>query len=104
LFLNWALLHRLYLPGSVDRVPVAEALSAPEFQHERIRKKPVVALLVVLAGLCRRRTAAMMAAIGAALLLITRTVDPRKMHDDVNWGLLAFFLCSSSSVERNAPD
>src|SRR5207249_3395211 len=86
LFLNWALLHRLYLPGSVDRVPVAEALSAPEFQHERLRKKPVVVLLIVLAGFLLGVPAAMMAAIGAALLLITRTVDPRKMYDEVDWG------------------
>jgi Na+/H+ antiporter NhaD and related arsenite permeases len=92
LFLNWALLHRLYLPGSVDRVRVAEVLSAPEFQHERIRKKPVVVLLIVLAGFLVGVPAAMMAAIGAALLLITRTVDPRKMYDGVDWGLLVFFL------------
>jgi Na+/H+ antiporter NhaD/arsenite permease-like protein len=92
LFLNWALLHRLYLPGSVDRVPVAEVLTAPEFQHERIRKKPVVVLLIVLAGFLVGVPAAMMAAIGAALLLITRTVDPRKMYDGVDWGLLVFFL------------
>src|SRR6266536_3364674 len=33
LFLNWALLHRLYLRGPIDRVAVAEALAAPEFAH-----------------------------------------------------------------------
>jgi len=92
LFLNWALLHRLYLPGSVDRVPVADALAAPEFQHRRIRRKPVVVLLIVLAGFLAGVPAAMMAAIGAALLLITRTVDPRTMYDEVDWGLLVFFL------------
>jgi Na+/H+ antiporter NhaD/arsenite permease-like protein len=92
LFLNWALLHRLYLPGSVDRVPVAEALSAPEGQGEPIRKKPVVVLLIVLAGFLLGVPAAIMAAIGAALLLITRTVDPRKMYDGVDWGLLVFFV------------
>jgi Na+/H+ antiporter NhaD/arsenite permease-like protein len=92
LFLDWALLRRLYLPGSVDRVPVAAALSAPEFQHAPIRKKPVVVLLIVLAGFLVGVQAAMMAAIGAALLLITRTVDPRKMYDEVDWGLLVFFL------------
>jgi len=92
LFLNWALLHRLYLPGSVDRVPVADALAAPEFQHRRIRRKPVVVLLIVLAGFLAGVPAAMMAAIGAALLLITRTVEPRKMYDEVDWGLLVFFL------------
>ncbi len=92
LFLNWALLYRLYLPGSVDRVPVAQALSPPEFPHEGIRKKPVVVLLIVLAGFLAGVPAAMMAAIGAALLLVTRTVDPRKMYDEVDWGLLVFFL------------
>lgn len=92
LFLNWALLHRLYLPGTVDHVPVAEVLSAPEFQHEGVRKKPVVVLLIVLAGFLAGVPAAMMAAIGAALLLITRTIDPRKMYDEVDWGLLVFFL------------
>jgi Na+/H+ antiporter NhaD/arsenite permease-like protein len=92
LFLNWALLHRLYLPGSVDRVPVAEALPAPELQRERIRRKPIVVLMIVLAGFLVGVPAPMMAAIGAALLLITRTVDPRKMYDEVDWGLLVFFL------------
>jgi len=92
LFLNWALLHRLYLPGSVDRVPVAEALAAPESHRARIRKKPIVVLLIVLAGFLLGVPAAMMAAIGAALLLITRTIDPRKLYDEVDWGLLIFFV------------
>ncbi|HEX7778055.1 MAG TPA: SLC13 family permease, partial [Vicinamibacterales bacterium] len=35
---------------------------------------------------------AMMAAIGAALLLITRTVEPRRIYDGVDWGLLVFFV------------
>ncbi len=34
----------------------------------------------------------MMAAVGAALLLITRTVEPRKVYDEVDWGLLVFFV------------
>lgn len=92
LFVNWALLHRLYLRGAVDRVTVAQALSAPEFQHERMRKKPVVVLAIVLVGFLAGVPPAMMAAIGAALLLITRTVDPRKIYDEVDWGLLVFFV------------
>src|SRR5262245_60135234 len=50
LFINWALLQWLCLRGQADRVPVAEALAAPEFQHERIRWKPVVVLVGVLVG------------------------------------------------------
>ena len=77
LFVNWGLLHWIYLRGSVDRLPVREALSAPEFQHHRIRKKPVVVLLMELVGFLVGVPAALMAAVGAALLLITRTVEPR---------------------------
>jgi len=33
-----------------------------------------------------------MAALGAALLLITRTLDPRKLYREVDWGLLVFFV------------
>jgi Na+/H+ antiporter NhaD/arsenite permease-like protein len=92
LFLNWALLRRIYLRGAVDRVPVAQALAAPEFQLGRILKKPVVVLLIVLVGFLAGVPPAMMAAIGAALLLITRTVEPRKVYDEVDWGLLVFFV------------
>ncbi len=34
----------------------------------------------------------MMAASGAALLLVSRSVDPRKVYDEVDWGLLVFFV------------
>ena len=34
----------------------------------------------------------MTAAVGAALLLITRTVEPRRLYDEVDWGLLVFFV------------
>jgi Na+/H+ antiporter NhaD/arsenite permease-like protein len=92
LLINWSLLHRIYLRGSADRVPVAQTLSAPEWRPDRIRKKPIVVLVVVLTGFLAGVPAALMAAIGAALLLITRTVEPRKVYDEVDWGLLVFFL------------
>jgi Na+/H+ antiporter NhaD/arsenite permease-like protein len=34
----------------------------------------------------------MMAALGAAVLLITRTLEPRKLYKEVDWGLLVFFV------------
>jgi len=34
----------------------------------------------------------MIAAIGAALMLITRTRNPRLVYDEVDWGLLVFFV------------
>jgi Na+/H+ antiporter NhaD/arsenite permease-like protein len=32
-----------------------------------------------------------MAAFGAAMLLITRTVEPRLVYDEIDWGLLVPF-------------
>ena len=92
LFLNWALIYWLCLRGAGDRAAVAEVLSAPEFRHAAMRKKPVVVLIVVLAGFLAGVPPAMMAAIGAALLLITRTVEPRKVYQEIDWGLLIFFV------------
>lgn len=92
LFVNWAILHRLYLRGASDRVQVASVMSAPEFQHGRMRKKPVVVLAIVLAGFLMGVPPAMAAAVGAAVLLITRTVEPRRVYDQVDWGLLVFFV------------
>jgi Na+/H+ antiporter NhaD/arsenite permease-like protein len=92
LCVNWLVIHRLCLRGSGDRVSVAEVLSAPEFQYEPMRKKPVVVLGIVLGGFLLGVPPAMMAAIGAAVLLITRTVDPKRVYDEVDWGLLVFFV------------
>ena len=90
LIVTWALLHWLY-PAN-DQVMVEQALSAPEFQHGPMRRKPVVVLAIVLGGFLAGVPPAMMAALGAALLLITRTVEPRHVYEAVDWGLLVFFV------------
>lgn len=92
LVIDWALLHWIYLRGSVDAVPVHEAFVAPEMRPGSIRMKPVVVLIIVLAGFLAGVPPAMTAAVGAALLLITRTVEPQRVYDEVDWGLLVFFL------------
>jgi Na+/H+ antiporter NhaD/arsenite permease-like protein len=92
LVLNWVLAHWLSAKDVSDRVPVADVLSAPEFRYAPMRKKPVVVLVMVLAGFLAGVPPAMMAAIGAALLLITRSVEPRKVYEEIDWGLLVFFV------------
>ena len=92
LLCNWLLVHRIYLRGALDQVSVADALAAPEFQYRPMRKKPVVVLSIVLIGFLTGVPPAMMAAMGAALLLITRTVEPKRIYDEVDWGLLVFFV------------
>ena len=92
LLVNWALIDRFALKGESDRVAVATVLAAPEFQYETMRKKPVAVLVAVLVGFLAGVPPALMAAIGAAVLLITRTVEPKRVYDEIDWGLLVFFV------------
>jgi Na+/H+ antiporter NhaD/arsenite permease-like protein len=54
--------------------------------------KPGVVAALVLAGFLAGLPPALVAAVGAAAMLISRTRDPRQVYDDVDWGLLVFFV------------
>src|SRR6266571_8172632 len=47
---------------------------------------------MVLAGFLAGFAPPLVAALGAALMLITRTRNPRLVYDEVDWGLLVFFV------------
>jgi Na+/H+ antiporter NhaD/arsenite permease-like protein len=91
LLLDWAIIHRLSLAARDDRVDVDAGLGAGPRPRGAVRKKPVIVLALVLGGFLAGVPPALAAAIGAALLLITRTVEPRHVYDEVDWGLLVFF-------------
>src|SRR5262249_4762374 len=78
--------------GRVDRAPVAQALSAPEFARSRLRAKPLAVVGLVLVGFLAGVPPSLMAATGAALLLITPSPDPRRVSAAVDWGLVGVFL------------
>jgi Na+/H+ antiporter NhaD/arsenite permease-like protein len=83
--------HRMYgndfVPGDTEAV----AAAAPHVSTRQLRK-PAIVIALVLAGFLAGVPPAMMAAIGAALMLITRTRNPRLVYDEVDWGLLVFFV------------
>jgi Na+/H+ antiporter NhaD/arsenite permease-like protein len=54
--------------------------------------KPGIVVAVVVVGFLAGVPPAMMAALGAAALLISRTTEPHKLYDQVDWGLLVFFV------------
>jgi Na+/H+ antiporter NhaD/arsenite permease-like protein len=90
LFLDWAVLHWIHmrnirLPETVERIPL------PALDLSRLTK-PVVVVTAVVIGFFFGVPPAMMAALGAAVLLITRTLEPRKLYQEVDWGLLVFFV------------
>jgi Na+/H+ antiporter NhaD/arsenite permease-like protein len=89
LLMDWALIHWLYLRHAINDQD--SAAPTGNLQHHSPRVKPVIVLVVVLLGFLLGVPAAIMAALGAAVLLITRTMEPRLVYDEVDWGLLVLF-------------
>jgi Na+/H+ antiporter NhaD/arsenite permease-like protein len=89
LFLDWLILAKAFPTAEVaDQPPEVGTDPAPE--PARLAK-PAVVILMVLAGFLAGVPPAMVAAFGAAMMLITRTREPRRVYDEVDWGLLVFF-------------
>ena len=91
LFLDWAVLHFTHLRAAVPTAPEGATIPLPELDLSRMAK-PVVVATAVVVGFFAGVPPAMMAALGAALLLITRTLEPQKLYKEVDWGLLVFFV------------
>lgn len=53
--------------------------------------KPGIVVAMVLAGFLAGLAPPLVAAVGAALMLITRSREPRLVYEEVDWGLLVFF-------------
>jgi Na+/H+ antiporter NhaD/arsenite permease-like protein len=88
---DWLLVYWIYLrPTGAAAEPGTVVPS--DFQRHSPKVKPVIVLTAVLLGFLAGAPAAMVAAIGAAVLLITRTMEPRLVYDEVDWGLLVFFV------------
>jgi Na+/H+ antiporter NhaD/arsenite permease-like protein len=91
LLLDWLLIRWLF--GRERITEEAEGISAAASHVElRSLRKPAIVVALVLAGFLGGVPPAMMAAIGAALMLVTRTRNPRLVYDEVDWGLLVFFV------------
>jgi len=91
LLLDWLIIRQMC---GKDHVPEeAEGIKAitPHVSARELRK-PAIVIVLVLGGFIAGVPPAMMAAIGAALMLITRTRNPRLVYDEVDWGLLVFFV------------
>jgi len=91
LFLDWGVLHWLH----VRNVPLMAAdrseIPLPPLDLSKLTK-PVIVVTIVVIGFFLGVDPAMMAALGAAMLLITRTLEPQDVYKEVDWGLLVFFV------------
>jgi Na+/H+ antiporter NhaD/arsenite permease-like protein len=91
LFIDWGVLHWVHMrnapvgPDRKDEIPL------PELDLSKLTK-PVIVAAAVVVGFFLGVDPPLMAALGAALLLITRTLEPQKLYKEVDWGLLVFFV------------
>ena len=90
LFLDWLIIRWLCRPEAVPAQAAAPA--EPPHIHLRELRKPAIVIALVLAGFLGGVPPAMVAAIGAALMLVLHTGEPRQIYDEVDWGLLVFFV------------
>jgi Na+/H+ antiporter NhaD/arsenite permease-like protein len=91
LFLDWLLISWIFGREHVTAEPEGIFPEPIKIDLQDLRK-PAIVVALVLIGFLSGVPPAMMAAIGAALMLITRTRNPRMVYDEVDWGLLVFFV------------
>jgi len=87
LAIDWAVLHFLF------PVQVANAVEPMERAPRQLRMvKPAIVVFIVIVGFLIGFPPALVAAVGAAITLISRSMEPRRVYDEVDWGLLVFFV------------
>lgn len=95
LLLDWLVLWLLCTRG---KAPIAETgiptntSASAQVKNPVVSIRPCVVTLLVLAGFLAGLPPALVAAVGAALMLITGRHEPRPVYDEVDWGLLVFFV------------
>lgn len=96
LFIDWLVLHWLY---SNRDGALGESEPQPMdiyFQRDPINCRqllfPLIILALVLGGFLAGVSPALMAAMGGALLLIRRSVQPEEIYKEIDWPLLVFFI------------
>ena len=91
LFLDWLVLWLVCFRGRLHDVHAEVSAERAAAKPAGLLKPGVVVVLVMI-GFLAGFPPPLVAALGAAMMLITRTRDPRLVYDEVDWGLLVFFV------------
>jgi Na+/H+ antiporter NhaD/arsenite permease-like protein len=91
LFIDWAVLHWVHMRNAGWLAEDKAEIPLPTLDLSRLTK-PVIVVTAVVGGFFAGVDPALMAALGAAVMLITRTLEPQKLYKEVDWGLLVFFV------------
>lgn len=91
LLLDWFVLHIAFpRAGVTGTAPAISAADVPADRSSLV--KPAVVVAMVLTGFVAGVPPALIAALGAAMMLMTRTRDPHQVYRQVDWGVLVFFV------------
>jgi Na+/H+ antiporter NhaD/arsenite permease-like protein len=91
LFIDWAILHWMFRAEFTSSpADASNGNGTPAKKPDLL--KPAVVVALVIAGFLVGFPPALVAAVGAAIILITRSMEPRRVYDEVDWGLLVFFV------------
>ncbi len=90
LLLDWAILRAL-IPAPAFAPAPPRRLELPRPDLSRVAK-PVIVAAAVVVGFFAGVPPAMVAAVGAAALLLSRSLEPKLLHEQVDWSLLVFFV------------
>src|SRR6185369_9089347 len=91
LLLDWAVLHWIHFRNVAPLAETSEEIPLPALDLSKLAK-PAVVVTAVVVGFFIGVPPPMVAALGAAAMLITRTIEPRSLYREVDWGLLVFFV------------
>jgi len=90
LVFDWWLLGRIFRK-ELKASPSAKEIPLPPVQLASLWK-PVLVVAAVVIGFFAGAPPALVAALGAAVILISRTTDSHKLYGEVDLGLLVFFI------------
>ena len=88
--LDWLIIRWIFGPATTQ-TPKENTVELPRIRWRAMRE-PLIVSALVLAGFLAGYPPPMVAAVGAALMLITRTREPRLVYQEVDWGVLVFFI------------
>jgi Na+/H+ antiporter NhaD/arsenite permease-like protein len=91
LFIDWGVLHWVHMRNVPMEAQDRSEIPLPALDLSKLTK-PLIVVSAVVVGFFFGVDPAMMAALGAAVLLISRTLEPQKLYKEVDWGLLVFFV------------
>jgi Na+/H+ antiporter NhaD/arsenite permease-like protein len=91
MFLAWLVLRLIYRKEGLEQAHAIVRSEMPEV-NTGLLLKPGIVVALVLAGFLAGLAPPFVAAAGAAMMLITRTREPKDVYEKVDWGVLIFFV------------